>query len=121
MNDSLTRRQAIAGIGAVALTSFMSACNGGFANTIAVGSKEFTEELLLGEMYAQLLEHGGLHVHRRLGLGGTQVAMSALQRGAIDLYPEYTGTALLNQLKLPLMRDSTAINQGQSMISYAAA
>jgi osmoprotectant transport system substrate-binding protein len=68
---------------------------------VAVGSKDFTEELILGEMYAQLLEHDGLTVERKLNLGGTQVAMEALQRGDIDLYPEYTGTALLAILKLP--------------------
>jgi osmoprotectant transport system substrate-binding protein len=66
---------------------------------ITIGSKDFTEEILLGEMYAQLLEHHGLTVRRRLGLGGTQVAMAALLRGSIDLYPEYTGTAWLSILR----------------------
>ena len=65
----------------------------------AVGSKNFTEALLLGELYAQLLENGGLAVQRRLDLGGTDIAMAALRRGEIDLYPEYTGTALLVVLK----------------------
>lgn len=66
---------------------------------VAVGSKDFTEELILGEMYAQILEKNGLAVTRKLDLGGTQVAMEALQRGDIDLYPEYTGTALITELK----------------------
>jgi osmoprotectant transport system substrate-binding protein len=67
--------------------------------TTAVGSKDFTESLLLGELYAQVLEGAGLAVRRRLDLGGTDIAMAALRRGEIDLYPEYTGTALLVVLK----------------------
>lgn len=77
--------------------------------TIRVGSKNFTEELILGEMYAALLEHAGLAVERRLDLGSTQVAMAALARGDIDLYPEYTGTALLVVLKRPPMADRRAV------------
>jgi osmoprotectant transport system substrate-binding protein len=68
---------------------------------VTVGSKNFTEELILGELYAQALEHAGIAVTRKLNLGTTDIAMAALQRGEIDLYPEYTGTALLNVLKLP--------------------
>ena len=105
MNQPLTRRRVLQGLATLGLTSALNGCHGGLAQTISIGSKEFTEEILLGEMYAQLLEHGGLHVQRRLGLGGTQVAMAALRRGAIDLYPEYTGTALLTQLQLPIIRD----------------
>ena len=75
-------------------------------NTTKVGSKNFTESLLLGELYAQLLEKGGLHVRRRLDLGGTDIAMEALHRGEIDLYPEYTGTALVVVLKAPLHGDA---------------
>jgi osmoprotectant transport system substrate-binding protein len=68
---------------------------------LKVGSKNFTEELILGELYAQSLEHAGIRVTRRLDLGTTDIAMAALRRGEIDLYPEYTGTALLNVLHLP--------------------
>jgi osmoprotectant transport system substrate-binding protein len=68
---------------------------------VNVGSKNFTEELILGELYAQSLEHAGIGVTRRLNLGTTDIAMAALQRGEIDVYPEYTGTALLNVLHLP--------------------
>lgn len=77
--------------------------------SITVGSKNFTEELLLGEMYAQVLERHGLPVSRKLNLGGTQIAMAALQRGEIDLYPEYTGTALLAVLGKPPLHDSKQI------------
>jgi osmoprotectant transport system substrate-binding protein len=76
--------------------------------TVAVGSKDFTEQLILGEMYAQILEKSGLHVDRKLDLGGTQVAMEALQRGDIDLYPEYTGTALIAVLKQEPSKDEAA-------------
>jgi osmoprotectant transport system substrate-binding protein len=53
----------------------------------------------LGELYAQLIEDNNHSVRRRLDLGGTDIAMAALQRGEIDCYPEYTGTALLVVLK----------------------
>jgi osmoprotectant transport system substrate-binding protein len=79
------------------------------SNAIKVGSKNFTEELILGELYAQTLEGNGFEVTRRLDLGGTDIAMAALQRGEIDLYPEYTGTALLNQLHLPVETDPQRI------------
>jgi osmoprotectant transport system substrate-binding protein len=53
-------------------------------------------------MYAQLLEHAGLSVERKLNLGGTEVAQKALVAGEIDLYPEYTGTALTAVLDIPI-------------------
>jgi osmoprotectant transport system substrate-binding protein len=67
---------------------------------IVVGSKNFTEQVVLGEIIAQHLEHR-LHrpVDRRLNLGGTLLAHQALLSGQIDLYPEYTGTALAAILK----------------------
>ncbi|MFZ1123809.1 MAG: glycine betaine ABC transporter substrate-binding protein [Candidatus Baltobacteraceae bacterium] len=105
LQTALTRARALRLLGAASL----AACGGdGGTDSVAVGSKDFTEELLLGEMYAQLLERAGLRAARRLDLGGTQVAMEALLRGDIDLYPEYTGTALLTVLKLPPARDAAA-------------
>lgn len=82
------------------------ACNGngssgGAGNSIKVGSKDFTEQFILGEMYALVLENKGLKVERKLNLGGTPVAQAGLQSGQIDLYPEYTGTGLLTVLKQP--------------------
>jgi osmoprotectant transport system permease protein len=62
---------------------------------IVVASKPFGESFLLAEMFAQLLEAHGLRVDRRPGLGATEIAFTALRRGAIDVYPEYTGTGLL--------------------------
>ena len=60
---------------------------------VRIGSKNFTEQVLLGEMAAQALEAEGVRVDRRLDLGGTFVCHRALLAGELDLYPEYTGTA----------------------------
>jgi osmoprotectant transport system permease protein len=71
----------------------------GGADTIVVGSKNFEESRLLGEMFAQLIEaRTWLRVERRLGLAGTQICFEALKSGAIDVYPEYTGTGLVSIL-----------------------
>ncbi len=79
---------------------------GGKSDTpIRVASKDFTEQFILGEMYALLLEDAGFKVERKLNLGGTPVAQKALEAGEIDLYPEYTGTGLLTVLKLPTNSD----------------
>ncbi len=76
---------------------------------ITVGSKNFTEQVVLGEIVAQHLEHRlGRRVDRKLNLGGTMLAHQALVRGEIDLYPEYTGTALTTILKLPAAHDLAA-------------
>jgi osmoprotectant transport system permease protein len=62
---------------------------------IVVASKPFGESYLLAEMFAQLLEARGFVADRRLGLGATEIAFSALRSNRIDVYPEYTGTGLL--------------------------
>ncbi|MBF2089621.1 MAG: quaternary ammonium transporter [Synechococcales cyanobacterium K44_A2020_017] len=77
--------------------------------TIRVGSKDFTEQFILGEMYALALENADIQVERKLNLGGTPVAQAALTSGEIDLYPEYTGTGLLTVLKLPSSSDRQAV------------
>lgn len=61
---------------------------------ITMGSKNFTEEFILGEIYAQALEAAGYQVKRQLNLGSEQIAYKALKAGKVDAYPEYTGTAL---------------------------
>src|SRR5690242_10909934 len=67
---------------------------------IVVASKNFTEQVLLGEILAQQIERRlGVQVDRKLNLGGTMLAHEALVKGDIDLYPEYTGTALTAVLK----------------------
>ncbi len=74
---------------------------------IVVGSKNFTEQLLLGEIVSQQIERRlGIQVQREFGLGGTLLAHEALKSGSIDLYPEYTGTALTAVLKQPVVKDA---------------
>ncbi len=81
---------------------------------IKVGSKDFTEQFIIGEMYALVLEKAGFTVERKLNLGGTPVAQAGLQSGEIDLYPEYTGTGLLTVLKLPAQSDQKAVFEAVS-------
>ena len=65
------------------------------AAPVVVASKPFGESYILAEMFAQLLEGDGIAVDRRPGLGSTEIIFSALRTGAVDVYPEYTGTGLL--------------------------
>jgi osmoprotectant transport system permease protein len=67
----------------------------GEGRPVIVASKPFGESFLLAEMFSQLLEARGVRVDRRPGLGATEIAFGALRTGAIDVYPEYTGTGLL--------------------------
>jgi osmoprotectant transport system substrate-binding protein len=92
-------------LGLIAAGLALPAC-GMRRDATAIGSKNFTEALLLGELYAQVLEDNGHAIRRRLDLGGTDIAMTALQRGEIDCYPEYTGTALLVVLKAQMQGDA---------------
>src|SRR5213079_285082 len=69
--------------------------------TIVVGSKNFTESVLLGEIVAQRLEKAGCTVERKLDLGGTLVCDRAIVSGGLDVYPEYSGTALTAILQRP--------------------
>jgi glycine betaine/choline ABC-type transport system substrate-binding protein len=64
------------------------------STTLTIGSKNFTEEFILGEIYAQALEAGGYRVRRRLDYGPELIAFKGVREGKIDAYPEYTGTAL---------------------------
>lgn len=70
-----------------------------FAQTIKIGSKNFTEQFIVAEVYAQALEKSGVKVERHLNLGATAIAQAALVHGDIDLYPEYTGTAMASIVK----------------------
>lgn len=91
------------------VTAVLTSCSGGGDKTITVASKDFTEQFILGEMYALLLENAGYKVERKLNLGGTPVAQQALLDGSIDVYPEYTGTGLLTVLKMDVMSDPQAV------------
>jgi len=68
---------------------------------LTVGSKNFTEQFILGEIYAQALEAAGYDVSTDLNLGSEQVALKALENGSISGYPEYTSTALTSFFELP--------------------
>ena len=77
---------------------------------IVVGSKNFTESVLLGEIVSQHIERKlGIQVDRKLNLGGTLLAHEAIKSGSIEIYPEYTGTALTAVLKRPPARDPAAV------------
>jgi glycine betaine/choline ABC-type transport system substrate-binding protein len=78
---------------------------------IVIGSKNFTEQAVLGELLAQYLEHQGLPVERRFYLAGTYVCHQALLAGRIDMYVEYTGTALAAILKQSLSSDHATVYQ----------
>jgi glycine betaine/choline ABC-type transport system substrate-binding protein len=67
---------------------------------VTVGSKNFTEQFVLGEIYSQALEAAGFKVKRQLNLGSELIAYKALKAGKIDAYPEYTGTALTSFFKV---------------------
>ena len=72
----------------------IEAIPGAEGKSFTVGSKNFTEQFVLGEIYAQALEAAGFKVKKELNLGSEQIAFKALKSGQIDGYPEYTGTSL---------------------------
>ena len=69
--------------------------------TVIVGSKDFTESILLSEIFAQALADAGIKVERKQALGGTPIIQAAMESGEVNLYPEYTSTALIMVLKEP--------------------
>jgi glycine betaine/choline ABC-type transport system substrate-binding protein len=93
---------------ALALILILAACKRAH-EPIVVGSKNFTESVLLGEIIAQRLEKAGCTVDRKLDLGGTLVCDSAITAGSIDVYPEYSGTALTAILHRPASGDRSAV------------
>ena len=104
------RGRTVAALGSAAAVAILAAAlAGGAANdretTIRVGSKNFTEQIILGELLAQEIERSGLRVERRLNLGGTFICDRALRSGDIDIYVEYTGTADAAVFKNPVETD----------------
>jgi glycine betaine/choline ABC-type transport system substrate-binding protein len=120
MNRSI--RALVAALGVLALAVVVAACgsddNGGGGSSgggsakaikkdpanagksITVGSKNFTEQFILGEIYSQALQAAGYKVKKQLNLGSEVVAFKALKQGEVDAYPEYTGTALTSFYKV---------------------
>ena len=74
------------------------------AQPVTIGSKDFTESLIVAEIYAQALESNGIEVNRKFNIGNS-IVHTALVNKEIDLYPEYTGTGLLSILKHELVTD----------------
>ncbi len=93
-------------VGGIAVYSSVGRTSGVQAGTVRIASKNFTEQLILGEMMAQLIEEkSDLGVERRFNLGGTMICHGALVAGEVDLYAEYTGTALTAILERPVVTD----------------
>ena len=87
-------------------------CSPSHGDRIVVGSKNFTESFILGELIAQQIEsHTNLKVERRFYLAGTYICQQALLAGRIDVYPEYTGTALTAVLKQSAAGDKAEVYQ----------
>src|SRR5262249_57552308 len=109
---SRSRRVALAAAAAIAavalLSSALSARRTG-RDAVIVGSKNFTEQLVLGELLAQAIEREGVPVTRRLNLGGTLICDRALLTGDADVYVEYTGTALTAIFHEPIQPGSATV------------
>jgi osmoprotectant transport system permease protein len=110
-------------VAAAGLLAIIAAASGYARATeaVVVGSKNFTEQVILGELVAQALEHEGVpHVVRKLNLGGTFVCDRALRTGDLDVYVEYTGTAVTAVFHEQVPHDSLlALERSRQL--YAAA
>jgi osmoprotectant transport system permease protein len=104
---AVTAGLALVALAGVALVSALGSASRD--TVIRVGSKNFTEQIILGEIVAQQLEAGGLKVERRLNLGGTFICDQALRSGDIDVYVEYTGTADTAVFKNPVETDPARV------------
>jgi glycine betaine/choline ABC-type transport system substrate-binding protein len=94
---------------ALACALALSGCRANGDRPLRVGSKNFTEQVILGELAAGALERAGVRVDRRLDLGGTFVCHRAIVAGELDVYPEYTGTAYTAILAHPPVSDPAAV------------
>jgi glycine betaine/choline ABC-type transport system substrate-binding protein len=103
----MNRRAFVNGMAALVLAG----CNGR-GRRVSIGSKNFTEQLVLGELLAQVLESRiRVPIERRFYLAGTYICQQAILAGRIDLYVEYTGTALAAILKQAVISDSKAVHE----------
>jgi osmoprotectant transport system substrate-binding protein len=92
------------------LAGAFSGCGAASDNKIVIGSKNFTENMVLGSIFAQLIEaKTDLTVEYKENLGGTMVCFEALKKGQLDIYPEYTGTGLTAQLKGEVINDADEV------------
>lgn len=96
----------------VAAVLSLSSCAPSHSDRVIIGSKNFTESLILGELMAEEIEaHTPLKVERRFYLAGTYICHQGILAGRIDIYPEYTGTALTAILKQKPESDRTQVYQ----------
>jgi osmoprotectant transport system substrate-binding protein len=103
----------------LSMICLVPACKGPQRSGIVIGSKFFTEQVILSELLAQHIEaRTGIPVERKTNLGGTLLVHKALLAGQIDLYIEYTGTALTAVLNEPPDRSSASIDKGLSNPVY---
>ena len=101
----MNRRTFIASLACLGLAACTSR-----ENQVSIGTKNFTEQLILGEMLAQAIEHyAHLPIERRFYLAGTYICQQAILAGRIDMYVEYTGTALTAILKQPPQSDRSKV------------
>ncbi len=99
-------------VGLILAALLLASCASPHSDRIVIGSKNFTESLILGEILAQQIEaHTHLKVERRFYLAGTYICQQALLAGRIDIYPEYTGTALTAILKQKVGSDRAEVYQ----------
>ena len=107
--EMIITRRALFGF-VMACTVALCACTPSHSDRIVVGSKNFTESFILGELIAQQIEtHTKLKVERRFYLAGTYICQQAMLAGRIDIYPEYTGTALTAILKQGISREKREV------------
>src|SRR2546426_9940870 len=103
----------------VCLCAILAGCHGGGRPRLVIGSKNFTEQIVLAELLSQHIQaRTGIAVESKVNLGGTLVCHQALRAGQIDLYPEYTGTALTAVLGEKPGGDSAAV-YGRVKAGYA--
>jgi osmoprotectant transport system substrate-binding protein len=96
----------------ILITLLLASCAPSHADRIVIGSKNFTESLMLAELIAQQIEaHTQLKVERRFYLAGTYICQQAMLAGRIDIYPEYTGTAVTAILKQKVEGDRVEVYQ----------
>ncbi len=99
----------------LAATLLLTSCGPSRNSRIVVGSKNFTESLILGELIAQQIEnHTRLPVERRFYLAGSYICHQAILAGRIDIYPEYTGTALTAILKENVATAASAVQRSEA-------
>jgi osmoprotectant transport system permease protein len=96
-------------VSALTALALLAACAAPPGAPVRIGSKAFTESVILGELATQLARAGGAPAVHRRALGGTRVLWEALRRGELDLYPDYTGTLAREILAAPGPLDDAAL------------